>query len=296
MKCLILSDGRMGHLNQSIALAKYLNAEYSIITVTFKSKYAKVLSYLYDFLKYYDVSLFDMDQTIIGSYDYIISAGSNTYYPAKTCAKRLHVKSITMMLPKGYRYDFDIIFAQHHDNPPKQQNIISVPANFSYPVAQKLFKVAQPSIGIVIGGNNTHYMMNKALLKQQLDAIFAMFPTHKVAITTSPRTPKDIEQLIETYHFYYTLIYSKNPLNPIPDFLEQCERVFITIDSTSMISEAISFGNAFIEILPLEGNLNTKFYSFVKYLQNNEYVHLFDNTIGNTKVKIDFRQFAEKVL
>lgn len=296
MKCLILSDGRMGHLNQSIALAKYLEADYDIVTVSFKDKYAKWLSYLCDFLTCYYSSLFNTDKALITSYDYVISAGSNTYYAAKTISKQLNLKSITMMLPKGYRYNFDIIFAQQHDHPPRRTNIIPIVANFSYPIPSGHFQTTRPSIGIVIGGNNAHFTMQKELLKHQLDSIFRLFPQHEIVITTSPRTPKEIEYLIQSYPFAYTLIYSNNPINPIPDFLNQCERVFITIDSTSMVSEAISFGDAFVEILPLKGKQNTKFSTFVKQLQEGGFVHLFDGTLGNTKNKIHFRDFAQKIL
>ena len=62
----------------------------------------------------------------------VVGAGSTTSYATKVFAKKMHAKSVVMMLPRGYRYDFDIIFAQIHDNPPKQENIIEIPANFSY--------------------------------------------------------------------------------------------------------------------------------------------------------------------
>ncbi len=55
---LIISDGRMGHLNQSIAFAKHLNAHYEIIPVTFRYKIYKVLSYVLDYFKIYTQALF----------------------------------------------------------------------------------------------------------------------------------------------------------------------------------------------------------------------------------------------
>jgi len=44
---------------------------------------------------------------------------------------------------------------------------------------------------------------------------------------------------LKEYGFDYKIIYSKNPdINPIPDFIEVCDIIFITIDSNSMLSES----------------------------------------------------------
>ena len=80
MRLLILSDGRMGHLNQSIALARYLNASYDVVEVRFKNRLFKVLSYLFDKVGIYTTFLFETNMQE-KPYDYVIGAGSTTYYP-----------------------------------------------------------------------------------------------------------------------------------------------------------------------------------------------------------------------
>lgn len=295
MNILILSDGRMGHLNQSIALAKHLGAHYEILSVTFTCKVCKLLSYVFDYLKIYMLSLFKLEWPLTQSYDLIVSAGSSTYYANKTLARKLGIKSVTMMLPQSYRYDFDLIFAQVHDTPPKQDNIIPLPANFSYVEPKGLFVPKKKSVGIIIGGNNALFTMDKARLKEQLDFIFRTFQGCEIAVTTSPRTSKEIEQLVERYPFAYSVIFSQNKINPIADFLAHCEVVFITIDSTSMISEAISYGTSCIEILPLSEAKNNKFFAMTHSLEKEGYLHLFDGTLAPNNRKIDFKQYAQKV-
>ena len=59
---LIVSDGRKGHLNQSIALAKYLGFEYDVIKVHFTHKIYKMLSYLFDSVGFYTISFFDLEE------------------------------------------------------------------------------------------------------------------------------------------------------------------------------------------------------------------------------------------
>ncbi len=292
---LILSDGRKGHINQSIALAKYLGYDYEIVNIRFKNKFLKLLSYLFDRAGLYTMSIFDIDDIPKENYTMVVSTGSATYYATKLIAKKLNAKSVAMMLPSGYKYDFDTIFAQSHDNPPSLANIIEIPANFSYIEPRNLYKATKKSIGIVIGGSNKILTMKPELLRNQLDFIVAHFKDYEIAITTSPRTSSDIEELVRSYHFDYEVIYSHNPINPIPDFLTQCETIFITADSTSMISEAISYGDSNVVILPLLSNKENKFTNFISKLQDDGYLHIFNGIIINKNRKIDFSYFVKKV-
>lgn len=63
-----------------------------------------------------------------------------------------------------------------------------------------------------------------------------------------------------------------------------------------MISEASSYGNSFIEILPPPQLEKTKFYTFCLELEKNGYLHIFDGTLGFKNKKIDFQTYAQKVL
>ena len=87
MKLLILSDGRMGHLNQSIAFAKYLGYSYDVVEIKFKNRFAKVLSYLFDKIGIMSQTLFIAN--ILKSYDVVVGTGSSTYYATKVLAKSL---------------------------------------------------------------------------------------------------------------------------------------------------------------------------------------------------------------
>ena len=292
-RALILSDDRMGHLNQSLALVKYLDISYDVISVKFKFKWFKALSYIFDKIGIYTEQLFDVH--VDKPYDIVVGTGSTTSYAMKVLAKKMNAKSIAMMLPRGYRYDFDIIFAQSHDKPPKQKNIIEIPANFSYVEPKGLYQEKKKSIGIVIGGDNKIFTMSKEKLQAQLDTIVDIYKDYEIAITTSPRTSKEIEELIESYAFDYEVVFSKNPINPIPDFLEQCESVFITGDSTSMISEAVSYGKSNVVILPLDNERDNKFTRLIISMANKGYLHIFDGTIENKNKKIDFLSYIQKV-
>jgi uncharacterized protein len=294
-KILILSDDRTGHLNQSLAFVKYMGMPFDIVSVKFKARWCKLLSYILDNLGIYTENLFDME--IDKTYDIVIGTGSTTSYLTKVLAKKMNAKSVSMMLPRGFRYDFDVIFAQSHDNPPKQDNIIEIPANFSYIEPKGLYKAGKKSIGIVIGGDNKLCTMTKEKLQAQLDIIIKLFAGYEIAITTSPRTSEEIELLVSSYRFDYEVIYSKNALNPIADFLEQCETVFLTGDSTSMISETVSYGTSNVVILPLacKEKKKNKFSKFIHTLEEKEYLHVFDGTVKHKNKKLDFKSYPNQV-
>ncbi|SFZ98401.1 hypothetical protein MNB_SV-5-59 [hydrothermal vent metagenome] len=294
-RVLILSDGRLGHLNQSIALAKYANIPYDIYTIKPKFSFTKALTYIFDKLNFKTKILFDNLKLKDEVYTSVVGTGSLCYYMVKVLSEELKCSSVVMMLPKGYKFNFTTIFAQKHDNPPILSNIITLPANFSYIEPKNIYVAKKKSIGIVIGGDNSVFTFSKDKLRIQLNFIKKHYSDYEIALTTSPRTSLEIEDLITSYDFEYKVIFSKNPINPIPDFLEQCEFVFITADSTSMISEAISYGNSNIVVLPLQSKKENKFERFIKELENESYLYVFDGKIENKNRKIDFTSYLHGV-
>jgi len=269
-KVLILSDGKPGHLNQSIAFCKLKNISYDILEIKQASKIKKSLSYILDFFSIY-INLFNL-KVEKKDYKAVISTGSLTYYSNKYLSKLLNISSLAIMLPKGFRYsDFDYILALDHDNAPKNKNIISLPLNLSINTPKGYIKKEnQKSLGIILGGNNSIFKMEVEIIKKSLDEIFKNYPNHLKYITTSRRTPKEVDILLKNYNFDYEIIFSKNSnINPIPDFIEICDELFISIDSTSMLSEAKANSNANLHIISLQSDKkNTKFHKLAKNIEN----------------------------
>ena len=289
-RLLILSDGKPGHVNQSIAFARHLDLDYDISSVAFKWRGGKALSYLFSQAHIYLSALFASDISS-GRYAAVVSAGSGTYYANRTLARQLQCKSIAIMLPNGYPFDFDLIVAQQHDNPPSQSNIISIPINLTYVEPQGIVREApgEKYISLIIGGDSHHCQMDVVLLKKQLETIFPLFPHHKVWLTTSRRTSPVVESMLRQFEYDRAVYYSDEPINPIPDFLQHSDYVFLTADSSSMISEAVSFGQSCVEVLPLSTKAaqNTKLDQLVARLNEQNCLHLFDGHIGHASHKID---------
>ena len=147
------------------------------------------------------------------------------------------------------------------------------------------------SVAVIVGGPNKCSTMTPEWMKAQLDAIFNSKPqTLKNSktefwVTTSRRTPPEVEAVVDSYPWDYKLLYSKDHFNPIPAFVKLAKKLYVTAESTGMLSESCTFGSA--EVVALD-NLNPgphKFRRFVEDLRRGGYVD------GNRKVDLS-AQFA----
>ncbi len=295
-KALILTDGKAGHENQSKALARALGLDFEIAPVRFKSRLHKALSYLFDKIGVNAKSLWEYTPEVYDSSRplpplpapfkpaVVIGTGSGTFYPAKSLARTLGVKCAVVLYPRGYRLrSFDCIMAPSFDNPEDLSNVIRIPANLVsndaefYEAGVKAFserhsKSDKAALAVIIGGPNKCSTMSADWMKAQLDEIFAKAGDCEKWVTTSRRTPSDVEALVESYPWDYKLIYSKDHFNPIPAFVALASRLYVTAESTGMLSEAATCGCA--EVYALD-NLNPgphKFRRFVETLRENGYV------------------------
>jgi hypothetical protein len=297
MKVLILSDNKPGHLNQSLAFVRHLHLDCEVAEVAFRSRLAKALSYLCDRLRWYPPALF-VAPALSGDYCAVVSTGSETYYANKTLARRLGCKSVAIMLPRGYRYDFSLIVAQEHDRPPLRANILSLPINLCRVIPEGVFR-GEPGrryVSLIIGGNSKQFSMDAPFMRARLEEIFRLFPEHDFLVTTSRRTPQEVERILREFPFCRSFIYSQDPVNPIPDFLAISDYVFITSDSTAMISEAVSFGAAAVEILALPAkNPDNKFSRLVERLAELGSLHLFAGEVDACRLKIDVAERLKDV-
>jgi len=116
-------------------------------------------------------------------------------------------------------------------------------------------------------------------------------------VTTSRRTPADVEAVIESLPFDYKLINSRDPYNPVPAFIQLCDRLFVTSDSASMISECASFGTASVEVLiNRQTKTPNKFEELIQGLEVLHAVHVFDGSLGSAKCKIDLSALLKENL
>ena len=334
-KALILSDGRKGHENQSIAFCELRGLKFCICKIAYANKLLKLCSYALDFFGLY-FKIFKCDLSGGGTaadckngsnlnspaapngtnsdavsysanldaasdrnlnfadFDLFVGAGSTTYYALKFYARRYAKPSIALMYPKGYRKDFSVIIAGAHDRPKPRANLKISPVSLSFSRPQGLYRPQRKAVGFIIGGPNSCFEMGDEILKQ-IEGVRAQFADCEFALTTSPRTPRATESALEKLSWDYSVIYSREPVNPIGDFLAQCEWVFISEDSVSMISEATSNGSASVAILSLKRkDAHNKFDDFISALVSAGHARRYDETLKKT-AKYDLGAFVREI-
>nr|WP_314380633.1 ELM1/GtrOC1 family putative glycosyltransferase [uncultured Campylobacter sp.] len=350
-KALILSDGRKGHENQSIAFCELRGLEFCICKIAYANKLLKLCSYALDlFGLYFKIFKCDLGESgaaadckngsnlsssalnspaardsanldtspngtnsdavsysanldaasdrnlNFADFDLFVGAGSTTYYALKFYARRYAKPSIALMYPKGYRKDFSVIIAGAHDRPKPRANLKISPVSLSFSRPQGLYQPQRKSIGFIIGGPNSCFEMGDEILKQ-IEGIRAQFADCEFALTTSPRTPRATEGALEKLGWDYSVIYGREPVNPIGDFLAQCEWVFISEDSVSMISEAVSNGSANVAILSLKRkDAHNKFDNFISALVSTGYARRYSEGAKLKKTaKYDLKAFVREI-
>jgi len=307
-KALIISDGKPGHFNQSIALCQYLGLDYEVVEVAYKSRTAKALSYTLDCFGIHTESLFTRSiKPQTSNFKLVVSTGSTTYYANKLLAKQLKLPNVAILHPKGYRLDFDRILCPFYDHPPRRATIVELPLNLCaadpdfFRERTEDFKqrhIAEKSaVGIIIGGSNAVSTMDSVQVEQWLEDIFEQTKGMERWVTTSRRTPAAVEAVIDSFEFDYKLINSRDSYNPIPAFIQLCDRLFVTSDSASMISECASFGSAKVEVL-MNHQLKTpnKFEELIRGLEARGAVHVFDGSLGEANSKIDLAPLLREAM
>ena len=283
-KAIVLTDGKAGHENQSKAFARALGLDFQLVPVKFKSPFHKMLSYLFDRLGIRTVGLLHGLDELLNSptpplphSSTIIGTGSGTFYAAKALARRLGAKCGVVLYPRGYDLSsFDCILAPTFDNPAKLPNVVEIPANLVandaafYEKGVAAFKeryqgATDNLVGVIVGGPNKCSTMTVEWMKSRLDEIFAANNGALLCVTTSRRTPADVEALVDSYPWAYKLIYSKDHFNPIPAFVQLAKKLYVTAESTGMLSEACTFGNA--EVVALD-NLKPGPHKFRRFVDN----------------------------
>ncbi len=283
-KILILTDGKAGHENQSKALVRALGCDYDLLPIQFRSRGCKALSYLLDHCRLRLACLFKPFQVAPVKYRAVVGTGSGTFYAAKVLARKLKVPCAVVLYPRSYRLaSFNCILVPSFDAPKAAANIIPIPANLVandaafYEAGVKAFLERytpsdKPAVAVIVGGPNKCSTMTVEWMKAELDTIFLNSEPCEHWVTTSRRTPPEVEALIETYPWDYKLIYSKDHFNPIPAFVKLAKGLCVTAESTGMLSEACTCGTAEVHALD---NLNPgphKFRRFVENLRTGGYI------------------------
>lgn len=327
MKVLVIKDDKPGHYNQTEGLILYLkeiyeDLEVEYIQIDIKSKLTrKILRFLLNTfpafftensLRY--LSLFYKKYNIPKNKpDLIISTGGNTSNLNAWLSKVYKCKNILNGALRGLKEELFTNVTTVIDLGYKNQIILDVAPNTI--TKDKLLEKSEEFLKLhsldsnqkyytlLIGGNGAGYKYDDKFYDSLINFVEKLSKEKNIKwlITTSRRTPLEIENKLEEKlkdYCSYFVSYNKKEEKVLLAFLGLSEAIFVTEDSSSMISEAISstknvftIGNEYSNADKNYKNILKKFESNNQiirlknfYLEENRYK--FNNDNINYKFKI----------
>jgi len=266
---LVLSDGKPGHVNQSLGMVKHIEGlKYRVARIKFKSEFHRGLAWIAGvwglgkggFLKWalkpdgYRTSMESMPRIVL-------SAGISVAAINLILGKIFKAKTVVSMKPGPIKLArFDLAIIPMHDEPPKIETVVEtlgapniideeLLGGERAKLQQEIVFKKKMKIGVLIGGETPDYYISRstmALLARNLREICESLDA-EFLIATSRRTPKNLERMISASfgrdeRCKLISIASQTKTNPIPGILGLCDIVVVTEESISMVSEAASSG------------------------------------------------------
>lgn len=163
---------------------------------------------------------------------------------------------------------FDLVVAMRHDGLPDGPNVLNVDTALHAVTPEKLAAGAaawgprfaplpRPLIGVSLGGKNRQYSFTRERAEALLDGIARVRAATGagVAITPSRRTEPEVQALIAERlgGDGGAYLWDGTGDNPYFGILALADRLIVTSDSVSMVSEALATGHP-VETFDLEGS------------------------------------------
>ena len=269
----IISDNIRGHYHQSLGVAEWISRlsdaevgepvkipEISGLKKFWKLKFTgrKIPERGPDFSKKWLRSLGISHKRFYPG-TLFISAGSSAAPFCLALAKATGGKSAVIMTPSIFgTKPFDYAIIPEHDphdlDAPKILTTLGAPNHINASLVQKTadsffghrnFK--NKVVSVLIGGSDSNYMPDVKWANKILGEL-SQFRDVTILITTSRRTPEEVERRVEEIFsscpsIGYMLILSRNPkVNAVTSILGAATHVLATEDSVSMVSEAVTAG------------------------------------------------------
>ena len=239
----ILSDGRAGHVNQSLGLALALQrrtgAEIETVVLD-PSRSCLHRARAARTLKHGEAP----PQLIIG-------AGHRTHLPLLAAGRAFKAHTIVIMDPSLRPYLFDLCLVPQHDIFEAEPWTMVIPTRGALNKLPEDEPVKLPRGLIMLGGPSSHHDWSHAPLLDAIAAVVRAAPHLEWTAGDSRRTPSGF---LEELHSLRLPVQIAPCDQSSPDWLPQqlmaAEEVWVTTDSASMISEAVT-ARARTGVLPL---------------------------------------------
>jgi mitochondrial fission protein ELM1 len=169
--------------------------------------------------------------------------------------------------PELGRSRFDLVAAMPHDGV-RGTNVMLVPTALHGVTAttlnearerwrDRLGATSRPLLGVLVGGDNGNYRLTSSVTDRLLRILRTARRDHGMDVIATPSrrtadaTKHQLSQAIASQNLGW--LWDETGENPYLAILALAERLIVTVESISMISEALATGRP-VHVLPLEGH------------------------------------------
>lgn len=198
----------------------------------------------------------------------VVACGRRSIGPALAVKRQSRGRTLAVYVqnPEMARAKFDLVAAMPHDDV-RGANVVTVRTAL-HPITQQRLTAARdewrtrlapdgaPLLGVLVGGDNSSYRLSAAVAAR-LVRILRSAAGHglKPVVTPSRRTGEDTKHMLANALAGGALgsMWDETGPNPYIGILALADRLIVTGESISMISEALATGRP-VHVLPLEGH------------------------------------------
>ncbi|NNE57808.1 MAG: hypothetical protein HKN36_06835 [Hellea sp.] len=257
LKCWVVSDGRRGIENQALGLAEALSSEKPLNIVIHKvSRKGLRAKFPVIFQRWFgrkDKLPEDLPEIAIGC--------GRRAIPVLLKLRKRGVFTVYIQDPRIDPAAFDLVIAPEHDNL-SGANVFSIIGSPNRVTAERLemdkdliLAPSEKMAAFLIGGTSKAHRYTEEIFDQHIQLIDQLIKGGwQVCITVSRRTPAFATETFATYaEDHETVSFHAGVVeNPFFAYLYHADMIFVTEDSTNMLTEACSTGKPVFR-LPMEG-------------------------------------------
>ena len=230
----VVSDGKPGHLNQSLGLAEALAraAPADIHVTPALPAWRAALAWL----------MKRMPGRTPPTPDLIVGAGHATHLTLLAARRAGGGRTVVLMKPSLPRRCFDLVIVPRHDGiAADARTLVTEGAlNRLRPAAAR-----DPQRGLMlIGGESPHFQWDGDAIQVQIRSVLARTPDIQWTLATSRRTPTEFLAGVPAAQNLTVVPHTATGPDWLPQQLAGCGTAWVTPDSASMVYEALTAGAA----------------------------------------------------
>jgi hypothetical protein len=230
----VVSDGKPGHVNQSLGLAEAL-ARATPSTI-------HILPALPAWRAWLALLLKRALGLTLPQPDLIVGAGHATHLTLLAVRRTHGGRTVVLMKPSLPRRCFDLCIIPEHDG---------VAADARTLVSEGALNRIRPATArdashglLLIGGTSPHFEWDGDAIQTQIKSILARTPDLQWTLTTSRRTPEDFLAQLPAAPNLSIVPHTATSPDWLPEQLARSGTVWVTPDSASMVFETLTAGAA----------------------------------------------------